>query len=326
MKKALKLLVIYFVSLIITIVVGSLLNTIYLAISNYVVGTKISLFNFDYFMPALFNITFSVLFLICPLLSLYRIKQPSGIAQALIYIFLVLFTWGFLFPANVWLEGKFYQKHTIQNKVENLTPGYFRSLDNKVFYFTNDPKLQSEEEEVLVNALIIDRSELGEIEMEELSLSQDSEIYQRAKPYRDILIKEAFESSAYKGPKFVNFHNLIKAGKDALNTNLLHYLGFCSLGLLMASVYALTGLFNWKLLNLSFVIITNFLIISFNSVVRDGKIAAIINKIAALPFVKSMENIFDHPTLVLINSICFLVITIIGIIIFIVKNCSKKKV
>ena len=69
MKKALKLLMIYFVSLIITIVVGSLLNTIYLAITNYVVGTKINLFDFDYFMRALFLVTYSVLFLICPLLS-----------------------------------------------------------------------------------------------------------------------------------------------------------------------------------------------------------------------------------------------------------------
>lgn len=338
MKKALKLLMIYFVSLIITIVVGSLLNTIYLAITNYVVGTKINLFDFDYFMRALFLVTYSVLFLICPLLSIIRIKQPSGVAQALIYVFLVLFTWFFLFPATSWLEDKFYQNHTIEKKVEDLTPGYFRSLGNKVFYFTEDinsksqHKIQEEDinqtevQEKLTNVLIIDRSELGGITFEELSLTQESDLYQRAKPYRDILIKEAFQDFSYKGLDFVNFDHLIKAGKKALKTNFIHYLGFCSLGLLMACVYAFTGLFNWKLLNLSFVIITNFMIISFNSVVRDGKIAPIINKIAGVPFVKSMENIFDHPTLVLINSICFLVITLIGIISYIVKNCAKKRV
>lgn len=321
MKKAMKLLLMYFMTLLASIIIGTIIYSIYLNVKNFVAGTSIDLFNIKDLVKAIFFVIFLTLFLILPFISYYKIRHSGGVPQTIVYVFLTILTWGILFPGSFYLERFHYSKFPDKPSEKSLSTNCFRSFEDKVYFFTKDFSYDNQEKSAM--AVVIDTSEEGKIAIEKIEDKSDFVLYKQAVPYRDILIKNSF--SKFSIPLLVDFGLLIQKGKDALNKGWTFYLGFCSIGLLLASVWALSGIFKWRLLNTCFVVVTSFLILTFNSFVIHGKFEFIINKIWNLPFIKPLNSIFENPVLVILNLLFALIFTVIGIIIFIVQNHKKKE-
>lgn len=321
MKKALKLLLMYFVLLFSIIILGTLIYAIHLNIQNFIVGTENRLFNNMDLLRSVFFVSFCALLLICPFVSYYRGRHTGGISQTIVYIVLVLVTWGVFFP-GLTLLSKFYEtRHKAYVVEAPLSGGYFRSTGNNVYYFTRDfysnPITFDDTTTVIINT-----ENNGSVSVEKIKDTPDFELYAAAEPYKDILIRNTFQKEGV--PYSVNFSAIIDYARYNFSRGWTFYLGFCSLGLLLASVYALTGLFKWRLINSCFIVVATIISFTFNSLYLDGVMGKLVGKVEQIGFIAFLSKIFSDPFLVLVNVIFSLAFIITGIITMSVRNHHKK--
>lgn len=321
MKKAMKFLLMYFVLLLSFICIGTIIYSIFINVTDFVAGTEINLFNNQDLLISLLYVSYCVLFLIMSFLCYYRIRHNGGIGQVIVYIFLVILTWGVLFPGVIFIERKVNSKNIYTKVQKPLTGNYFRKTGNKVYYFTRDfysNPINFDD----TTTVIIDTSENGGMSVEKIYDSPDFELYENGAPYRDILIKENFSKTNFFSN--IGFKVLIQEGKQAFAKGWTFYLGFCSLGILLGAIFALCGLFKWKLLNLCYVICSTASVLVFNTLFIKGFFDPFLNSINSSNLINLLRNVFSEPVLFMINVLFSLILIITGIIIFAVRTHRQK--
>ena len=136
MRKALKLLLYFFIFFVCGIGFGSVLYSLYLNILNTTTGNAFTVFSRDTFLKALFYIIPCVSIVICPFLALVHIKHKGSVLQLIFYIGLCAIIWGLVVPFSIYFKQKLVSDITINQ--EKLSAHYFRKVDDQVYFMTYD--------------------------------------------------------------------------------------------------------------------------------------------------------------------------------------------
>lgn len=315
MKKALRLVLMYFLLLIFGTALGVVFYSLYLSLQNFVVGNEIIFFDKHNLINVAFVIGECMLLFICPLLIYLRISNKGGVGQFIAFVFLALLTWGIAYPSVIYYEGKVSYK--IETKNENLSGGYFREAGDKVYYFTTD---YNGNPYVDTTTVIIDKSEKGTVEIEELKYTPDFILYKNSAPYRDILIKNSFESNV--SFKILDFSVIKQNAALAMAKGWTFWLGFLSLGLIICSLYGAAVMFNWRLINTTFLVFSTACILFVNSNYYNPVFQSFISPyIDNNKFFIFLSKYIDAPLLVLVNVLFSLIFIVVGI----VRFAARKK-
>jgi hypothetical protein len=322
MKKGLKLLLIYFVFLLVFLIVGTLLYGLYLNILNFVAGGESSKVSGIFIANAFFFISSASLVLLCPALAYYRTRHPYGFVQTLFYILACLLTWLLFFPVIKFTKEKVYQKYDLTVESKALSKNVFRSANGHIYYFLRDFYNDRENAED-TPGIVIDTSEDGQVETASITDSADFELYTEAAPYREILIKESFPSKGVS--RFLNFKLIIRRGELALDKGWTFYLGFLSLAFLLCSFYALTNFYKWKLISVAMLVVNTAAALIFNTVYFYPVFARIIFNLTNNKMFIFLNHYVDEPLLCFINFLTGLVFIVIGIVHYAVSKGKNKR-
>jgi len=316
MKKALKLLLMYFLAFILATFAGVVFYTIYLNIQGYVAGTEFNFFQRDVLLRALFYVLYCVIIFICPLMVYSRISNKGGAGHFITFILLCCLTWLLFIPLTVKLENKVY--YSSKDSSKKLTSGYFRQDGDKIYYFTTDYNVNPF---IDTTTIVIDTKDEGDVSIQKLASSRDFILFRNSAPYSDVLIKNIFDEGLISTP-FISFSLIVNHAKDSLNKGWTFYLGFLSLGLLLCSLYGAAELFRWKLLNTGFLLSATGLILTANTLYFHPMVVSFCRQyINGRSFFLFLSRYVDYPLLVLVNVVFSLVFIIIGI----VRFATRKK-
>ncbi len=323
MKKALKLALIYLVILISGIILGTLFYTLYLNLIDFVIGHEAVFFTDGDLYKAFFYVFYCMLFLICPIISYYRIRHPGGILQFVVYLILCLVTWLLLFPAGMKLH-EFCNSHvSFEKEAINLSGNYFRRIDDKVFYFTKEFS-ENANELTETNAVIINLEEDDVLEYKSVTNLPTEEFVQKAVPYREYQLKKIFENDESFIP--LDFHILLSMGTNAFSLGFPYFLTFFSFILFLCSVYGLTNFFDWRLINAVMLFIFTAFILALNSVYYQSAFDSINQKLGDYRFFIACKRFISEPLLFFINCGGSLFIIIAAVInIAVRKHAAKVK-
>ena len=314
MKKALNLVITYFITLLLSVFFGTLFYSLYINVLNFVAGTEIQFFVQHELSDAFFYISFCVLFVLCLLTSYYRIRHPGGMSQVLAFVCLAILTWGCFVPVVYKLSEKYSTGHEV-SKPGTFSKGYFRQAGDKVYYFTKDFAL-NEKKELESSAIIINTEDGGVVSIENVIDSPELDLRKESAPYREILVKNTFQENDF--PLSVNFRNIIKNYKDNMDNGFLGFLGFFSFALAACSVFALTNAFHWNLLNTMLITSMSFLILIINS---HPEFFAAIEKGRSFGFLSKLD---DNPFLILLNFILAFLFISIGVVLFLIRKHREE--
>lgn len=319
MKRALNILLVYILLLIIGIASVTFLYSIYINVLNYIAGEPVVFFANDNLIKSLIYSSYCVLILICPIISYYKIRHPGGIPQMLGFIFVALLTWAVLVPGLTHVEK--YITIRTSAKETHLSKDYFRRVDKKVYYFTKD--FESVNNNVATSsAIIIDTDDKGKVEYKTVRDLKSMDFNKKSEPFNDILVKQNFDNSRITLP--VSFNKLIERIKKSYNFELMYLWYFISLALVICSVYALSNIFNWKLINAVLIFFLTVSIISANSIDSGSLFASVKDFFMELkPFVYLSDYIYES-FLFTFNLLCSLVFIILGIVKFAVSKRKKQ--
>lgn len=320
MNKALKLVVMYILFALVFVVLGTAFYFLFLNVLNFSAGQKMLFFNKTLVFKSFMYICTCLLVIICPCLAYFRIRHRGGIIQLLFYIGLCVLTWLLLLPLclkGAQAAGVFEASKSSDHVV---TAGYFRETENKVYYLTKD--LKASEPGSSVNAVIIDTDDKGEIKFEQVKSTPDFPLFKNAEPYSDILLKQNFsnsEDSNTSALSALSFKDFLMHAGEAKAKGGTFWLGFLSFGLVLCCVYGISHMFDWKLVNASFVILFSGFFIVINTLYYGSAFEKIKAWAAGNGFISSFSDKFDAPLLVLFNLFFSVVFLVIGII-----RCFKK--
>lgn len=323
MKKALNLLLAYFLFLLFGILALTVFNVLNMSIQSFVAGREIKFFTETRFVKAFFDACFTAIFVICPCISYYRIRHQGGVLQAVSYVLICALTWALLFPGVDALEKRYSARHYMQSEYSQLSAGYFRNTGDRVYYFKNEfSELPNGSYEA--NAVVIDLSDNGKVSSRPIVNSPYFELNRAGKPFTDPLIKQNFESEVGGAFSF-SFKNLISLGRNALEKGLTFYLGFASVALVLCCLYAMTGFFEWKLLNSCFLIVASTLCYFINMSGFEFFPSSVKSAMNSNSFVRILEHYFDSPVLTALNVFVSILFVIMGLIKLLVKNHKARK-
>ena len=322
MKKALNLIIIYFITLISGVLLGSVLYSFYINVLNFVAGTEIKFFTKNDMLYAIFYISFCVLFIVCPLISYYKIRHPGGVPQLITFIILSALTWVIFIPGLFKINDNYIENHYVAAEKEPLSKNYFRQIDDKVYYFTKDFE-KNNQGQIQTTAVVIDTdAEYKNLKIKKIIDSPDKDYHVAAEPYREILLKNTLHNDDF--PVSVNFKYLITTIKNNIADGLLPFIGYLSLGLVMASIFALTNCFDWKLLNTLLISITSVFILVLNSCPQFFRLDLLADKLAGSGFLRTFEHFGSEPLVVFINFVLSLIFITVGVVMFIVKRHKNR--
>lgn len=322
MKKALKLAFVYFVNLILGTIIGTVLYSLYLNLLGFVVGRENNLFNDAEIFQALFYVIFCMLIFILPIVAYYKIRHPGSVLQLVIYIVLCALTWALLMPCSFKLRDFCVRKFSHEVKTESLSPNYFRQVDDDVYFITREFKVQEKGRAAEAPVIIIDTSENGIVEYKTIGDYPSQDINKKALPFREIQLRKMFGEEGSPIP--FNFKVLLSMIEGGYSWSLTHFLTLLSFILLLCSVYGVTNLFDWKLLNAIMLFVITAAIITLNSVYFNSQFDAIKNRMNNLGMFKALRGITTEPLLFITNVLFALIFTTTGTIKFAVRKHSQK--
>ena len=321
MKKALRLILMYFILYISCTLLGTLFYSFYLTVLNFVAGQKMDLFVFETLMDSLFIVAIAMCFLILPFLSYYRIRHVGGFLQTVAYILMVVLTFAALLPGVLHFRNVFYDNYPTTNKFSHLSGGYFRESNDKVYYFTKD--FSSNPITGDTTTIVIDTSENGTVTVEKVPDTPDFPLYQDAAPFKEILAKQAFGNGMFGTQGLIK--GLVDDAIFSFSRGIKYYLGFILVGLALASIYGITQFFNWKLLNAFFVIVNTVLILIANTFYYSSAAEGLKSSLGRNKLIVSLNKILDEPILSCFYLIFTILMVVIGIVAMIVKKHKSKK-
>ena len=314
MKKGLKLLLTYFLFLLVATVVGTLVYALYLNTLNYVAGSTSANFSYVYLEKAFFYIAACVLVLICPVMCYYRTRHAAGVIQTIFYILVCVITWICLFPLVYYGRERIYSRTSVKIEAEPLSKNHFRAANGHVYYFMQDFYADTP-------AVIIDTAEDGGVDIAVVRDTADFELYTAAAPYREILIKDSIGET--KLPKLIDFSLIIRRGEIAWQKGITFYLGFLTMAFVLCSLYGLSNYYKWKLIALVMFVIETAGVLMVNTLYYSPVLSRILFKITNNKFFSFLNHYMDEPLLCFINLITGLVFIITGIVIFAVRKHKK---
>lgn len=315
MKKAFRLVLTYFLFLVIGTAIGMFFYYVYLHLQASVAGQQAPLFIKEDLFRVLFYVIGCLLLFVCPAMVYVRISNKGGIAHFIMFILLSCTTWAVLIP----LLGHFENKVTYNTKDSSkmLTGGYFRENGDKVYYFTDDYNKNSYTD---TTTIVIDTTQDGTVEIENIKSSRDFILFRDSAPYNDILLKKTFNESEHQS--IISFSLIMQHAQVAFAKGWTFWLGFLSLGLLIMSLYGTADLFRWRLLNSGFLMIMTFGIFTANTLYYHPAVTSFRRQyINNKSFFIFLGKYMDDPLLVLVNVSLSLVFVIIGI----VRFATRKK-
>lgn len=321
MKKALKLAVIYLLFLFLGTVLGTLLYSLYLNLLNFIAGQDITFFSDSELFISFFFVLFCMLFFMPTLISYYRIRHPSGILQFVVYVVLCLITWLVFIPCTSRLQEYCEKRFPISAQEQNLSPNYFRHVDNTVYYFTKD--FESISGRVAeAPAVVISTTEDGTVDYRTIRNYDNLDVKRKAAPYKEIQLKNIFGSD--NNPIQIDFHRIIRNVVSGYKGGIHSLLTLFSFVLLLCSVYAITNFFDWRLLNSVVLFITTIFILYFNSVYYLPKYDALKNQLTNNGFFRGFGKAVNEPLLFLCNCLLALVLILAGVIKIAVRKHAAK--
>ena len=321
MKKALNLVIMYFITLFIGVAVGTILYSFYINVLNFVAGTEIKFFSKKEIFDAFFYVSFSVLFLICLFISYYRIRHPGGFLQIIAFAVMALLTWCVLVPCVSKLSRNYSENERVEVDVP-LSKKYFRQAGDKVYYFTKDfdENINGENQ---TTAIVIDTSDEGVVQIENVVDNSEFELNKVSEPYKEILVKNTFHENDF--PLVVNFRNIISMCEKNINGGVLPFIGYLSFGLAISSVFALTCAFHWNLLNTMLITILSFLVLILNSNPGLFSFLHFDEKYGTNGFCNFIGKFGCQPVMVIVNFLLSFVFILIGVIIFVVRKHKERE-
>lgn len=323
MKKALKLITTYFLLLLCGLLFGTIIYSFYLNVLNFVAGNDIVLFSISELARAGIYVAYCMVFLICPVISYYRVRHAAGFSQTIAYVIICLFTWGLLFPGII-LINKVYDKYNDSDNTRTfLSQGYFRPGDEHVYFFTKD---FSENKNHMYDTVgvVIDTTDDGIVTVENVSDDYKMELKQLAYPYKEIQVKQSFFMRGNTVP--ITFSTLIYEGKKSFGKGIIPYISFLSLALLISVLYIFSNFFEWRLLNTTVIFVFTSVILSVNSIYFSTSFDFIRNKISSIGFFETLSKYMDNPLLVCTNLFLTIIIIVVWIVHTAIKNHKNKEI
>ena len=321
MKKALSLIFMFFIFLFSGLIMATLLYSFYLGTLNFVAGQTTPSYDFETIKNAFFYILPLIIILVTPVLCYYRIRHVGKLPQIITYVIICAFCWGILLPISLQLQKFYFSEHKIEHQENTLTKNYFRQSDDKVYYFTKDFK-QDANTQSGPTTVIINTTENGVIDVKNQTAFKNFVLYQDAYPYNDILIKQTFEKDELKF--WVDYKIILKNAYTSLSKGITFYIGFLSFAFALISLFALTKVSNWKLLNAVFLIFATVIIFIINTQYFNPAFNSIRNFMSSNSLFTFLERFTDNPLLCLINIILGFGVLLYGFIDKLVKKHSGK--
>lgn len=322
MDKALKLIIRYILYTLVGSIFGTIFYLMYYSLLQFVPEGVSQKIGFSDLLRFFFKTLSYSVFVVPVFIMNHKLKRKGNALQCIFYILLAAMSWTLLLPFSHKMFHKFQQKYVEEIHYNPLSKNEFRQYENKVYYFSDhynpDSVVSSD-----VSTVIIDTSENGIVVVDKIPESEDFELIRAANPYRDLLMKDSFTRK--NGWNIVNFDILLKKLDDAMSKGFTFILGFMSLGFVLCSIYGITNLSSWRLVNSSNVIFITVLILGMNCLysVSSGSFlmkSAFTNN----QFIDYLSNYVDEPFLCIVNLLLGLIFTVIGIIRFIISHKADK--
>ncbi len=322
MKKALKLALVYLVFLIVGIVVGVLLYSLYLNLISFIAGRDIVFFKDAELFQSVFFVIPCMLIFIIPVISYYRIRHPGGVFQLVVYIMLCVVTWAILMPLSLKLKDFCSRRFTFETEREYLSPDYFRKVGDDVYYFTREFESTGPEGVAEAPAIVINTSEYGDVSSRKLGDYPGFALNKKALPYREIQLKNIFE--AEDNPIPMDLQLLISKISNAYSGGLRGLLLLFSLALIISSLYAMTNFFDWRLLNAVMIFISMIIILSVNSIYYTPVFDSLKARIMDNGVFRALKEVVSEPILFILNCFFALLYITCGIVKFALRKHAKK--
>lgn len=275
MKKSLEMIANFFAVLIAALIVGMLTYIQFTTIENLVAGHSVDFSKSLYILGLLENAP-AVFLLMIPFMLIYKVRHLSNpVATAITYVILCILVWFGLFPLSQIVRNSFLESHQIavfnisaaESKINDeleipLSEGYFREVNGKIYYFIQNENLETNSAEVLEIFDSQNSEKFGDKII--LNTKETSEFSQAAKPYKDILIKQNMKDTPKQTLKVLDF--FYNSVLRSWNNGFISWICFCSLGFFMASAYAFVSVSSWRMINLTYIMIIQFVAIILNTV------------------------------------------------------------
>ena len=322
MKKALKMILLYLFLLIACTAIGTALYCVYLNVCGSVTGIKIDLFSVDILLKSFFYVSACVIICISPLVSFLSIRNKGGIARLITYIILSCIVWGLLLPVVI----HFGRRYDFNNPITTsddvaFSSNCFRKGEKNVYYFLKDLKKNEGGAVPSAEAVVIDTDTFGTVAVKEIKNEPSFELNVLGGTYKDVIISESFEEDDII--PLIDFHTVIQRADNALSKGWTFCLGFLSFGLLLCSLYGISRLFMWKLINAGFMIVVTAVMLFVNTFCTTSPFfSTLMGKINASRFFAFLGQYMDAPFIVFLNLLFSILTILAGVITFIHR---KKK-
>lgn len=301
----------YFLWLVAGILIGTFFYTLYLHSLGLIAGRQSHAFTRENVIISFFAVTQVMAMLSGFLLIAWRIRHPGNFLQLIFFIITQFISWCIIFPLSAHFETRYISSNPSIFEQESipLSTGYFRESEGKVYYFLNEENTSS---------LKIDTRDEGNAEILKEDWSGYAELSREALPYQDVLIKDSFKAK-YSSYSF--FGTLIQSGKRELTKGWTYWLGFLSMALVLTSIYGMTGYTAWRITNYSICSVLYGVILFCNGyfwspAMRDFRN---LNFLQTGPF-GYFKTWFSSPFLLFCNLVLALILSVTGLIAFIIKK------
>lgn len=218
-------------------------------------------------LAAFFQSVPLVLLCVPLLLAVYKIRHLYNPVWSVIsFALMCAFSWGILYPlAETGKKSACGNGSILLNTGEiPLSGGYFRKSAEAVYYFTDESENKTADVMLLHSPENPDKSG-GFVK---LDVSENSDFYKNAFPFRDSCVKESLNDIPYEIIGCID--NILKAAEDAWQNGIVAWACFCSLCLALASSYSYIKMSTWRMVNYLAVVLTNMIILVFNSLYYSG--------------------------------------------------------
>ncbi len=311
------------ISYILLVIVGTLffgtVIMLYQAATAFVVGTPLTLFSFRGMMNGML-VFFPVGSLFIPMflfLMLIRHSRQSKIAGIITVAVISLLTWTFAVPASFEIAKA--QNVFSEKKARRLSPGFFREIDNAVYYFT------SVDSRGYASGIEIKENDVSShvYSLEKVHLFYDKQIgnSDTKKDFADPIIGNGLEVPVMLKHSMRLLGFIEEKAFESWNQGYFSWLMFISM---IAAFIAVSGLIEcsvWRLVNAFYVIIVTILILVINCLAFNNIFDSLIFRLTnVFPFLERFSNY----VFVALNIFFVLVLTFVGILSAGLKATSKE--
>lgn len=320
MRKPIALILDYLTVTLLCIVAGIFFFTQYFNSLTLVAGKNID-FSADIIAYGLFETLPLIFLFIAMFVIFYKIRHLSSPVSSLItFSVLMAVTWFCFFPFTLVLKENVYSMltplETLENKNE-LSGGYFRTIDGKIYYFVTDTK-----DDVADVFKLFDNGRPNSYADRDF-IRINSALSEEVGAYKDPIIKAASPDIPFRIDEV--FHTLKQTAAFAWENGLIAWLCFCSIGYALASLYCFIRISSWKLLNFYWVSFFTTFVLWFNFFYFQPEFDFVRTALSKLFYEGGRLSYFTERQipipLTCMNLLFAVIMTVIGI----VKATSKKR-